>query len=61
VTIILGGDSLIHKTKTPKSIPAHGEGRRDVELSRGCDRMTTPLGSLGLGLVIFFVDVMFLL
>jgi len=32
VTIILDDDSLIHKTKTPKSIPAPGEGRRNVAL-----------------------------
>jgi len=32
MTIILGVDSLIHKTKTPKSIPAPGEGRRNVAL-----------------------------
>jgi hypothetical protein len=37
VTIILGGDSLFHKTKTPTSIPATRKGRRDVELSRGYD------------------------
>jgi len=52
VTIILGGDSLFHKTKTPTSIPATREGRLDVELSRGYDRMATPLGTLGLGLVV---------
>jgi hypothetical protein len=51
VNIILGGDSLFHKTKTPTSIPATRKGRRDVELSRGYDRMATPLGTLGLGLV----------
>jgi hypothetical protein len=37
VTIILGGDSFIYKTKTPKSIPAPGKGRHDIALSRGCD------------------------
>ena len=50
--IILGGDSLFHKTKTPTSIPATKKGRRDVELLRGYDRMATPLGTLGLGLVV---------
>jgi hypothetical protein len=33
VTIILGGDFLIHKTKTPKLISAFEEDRRDIELS----------------------------
>jgi hypothetical protein len=37
VTIILDDNSLIHKTNTPKSIFALGEGRRDAALSRGCD------------------------
>jgi len=53
VTIILGGDSLYpqSKQKTPKPI----EDRRDAALRpRGCDRMATPLGTLGLSLVIVF-------
>jgi hypothetical protein len=37
VTIILGGDSLLHNRKTPTSIPARRMGRRDVELSGGYD------------------------
>jgi hypothetical protein len=37
VTIILGGDSFFHQTKTPTSIPATRKDCRDVELSRGYD------------------------
>ncbi|KAJ6859750.1 hypothetical protein NC651_036139 [Populus alba x Populus x berolinensis] len=33
--IILGGDSLFHKTKTPTSIPATRKGHHTVELSKG--------------------------
>jgi len=40
------------KTKTPKSIPRSGKGRRDVAFSRGCDMMATPSGTLGLGLAV---------
>jgi len=39
VTIILGGDFLFDKTKTPTPIPATRKGRRDIELSRGYDRL----------------------
>ena len=53
MTLILGGDSLFDKTKTPTPTPATRKGRRDVELSRGYDRMATPLGTLGLGLVVY--------
>ncbi|KAJ6859753.1 hypothetical protein NC651_036142 [Populus alba x Populus x berolinensis] len=35
MTIILGGDSLFHKTKTPTSIPATRKGHHTVELSKG--------------------------
>ena len=52
MTIILGGDSLFHKTKTLTSIPATGKGRRDVEFFRGYDMMATTLGTLELGLVV---------
>jgi hypothetical protein len=32
VTIILGDDSFIHKTKTPTPIPLSEKGRRDLKL-----------------------------
>jgi hypothetical protein len=61
VTIILGGDSP-NKTFSPKRTwcqkpvlfpqdENYFASRRDV----GCDRMTTPLGTLGLSFVVFFV------
>jgi len=46
VTKILDGDSIIHKTKKTRN------QSRAAAPPRGCDRMATPLGTLGLGLVI---------
>jgi hypothetical protein len=60
VTIILGGDSLIHKNKNPEiKFPAPGRVCHDAALMRGCNRMATPLGTLGLGLVIFLLMLCF--
>ena len=55
MTIILGDNSLIHKKKKPDMNPRSREGslRRRAPL-RGCNRMATALGTLGLGLVICF-------
>ena len=50
MTIILGGDSLSHKRNKD---PETNRGS-----SRGCDRMATPLGTLGLSLVIVFFIIM---
>jgi hypothetical protein len=38
VTILLGDDFLIHKTKIPKLIPTFEKNHRDIELSWGCDK-----------------------
>jgi len=38
VTMILDSNSLIYKIKTLKLISISGKSRRNIELSRGCDK-----------------------